>query len=164
MGTVKRLDRVKHNNTPFGTIYVKFDDPQAGNKLKDRRLLDELKECVPIKPISKRFPYKSRGTTIIAERKQFPLILAHAMTIHKSQGSTLEYMRGDLDQTSKNERYRAPIGQGMLYTLLSRAKSRDKLQLLNFEEKHIKTNICSSRDEPDEGRVYAFMESSINRN
>ena len=35
MGTVKCLDRVKHNNTPFGTIYVKFDDPQIGNKLKD---------------------------------------------------------------------------------------------------------------------------------
>ena len=49
IGTVKHLDRVKDNNTPFGTIYVKFDDPQAGNKLKDRRLLDELKECVPIK-------------------------------------------------------------------------------------------------------------------
>ena len=141
IGTVKHLDRVKDNNTPFGTIYVKFDDPQAGNKLKDRRLLDELKECVPIKPISKRFPYKHRGTTIIAERKQFPLILAHAMTIHKSQGSTLEYMSGDLNQTSRSGNRLAPIGQGMLYTLLSRAKSRDKLQLLNFDaERHIKTN------------------------
>ena len=30
------------------TIYVKFDDPKAGNSLKDRRFYDDLKEYVPI--------------------------------------------------------------------------------------------------------------------
>ena len=108
--------------------------------MKDRRLRGDLKECVPIQPVPKCFPYKQNRTTIIVERKQFPLILAHAITIHKSQGSTLEYMRGDLNQTSGNETRSAPIGQGMLYTLFSRAKSRNKLKLFNFKENQIGVN------------------------
>ena len=75
IGTVKHLDRVKDNNTPFGTIYVKFDDPQAGNKLKDRHLLDEFKECVPIKPISKRFPYKNKVRLSLLKENNFLLFL-----------------------------------------------------------------------------------------
>ena len=35
----------------------------------------------------------------------------------------------------------APISDGMLYTLLSRATSRNKLKLLNFEERHIRVNM-----------------------
>ena len=35
---------------------MKFDDPKAGNSLKDRRLRGELKECVPVTTGTKRFP------------------------------------------------------------------------------------------------------------
>ena len=109
--------------------------------MKDRRLRGELKECVPIKPLSLRFKYNyKRKSHITVERKQFPLVIGHAITIHKSQGSTLEYMKGDLDQTSNNPKYSAPIGPGMIYTLLSRAKSRDRIHLLNFKEDQIKVN------------------------
>ena len=45
---------------------------------------------------TKRFPFKKGKSTIIAEKKQFLLILGHAITVHKSQGSTLDYMQGDL--------------------------------------------------------------------
>ena len=72
------------------TIYVKFDDSKAGNSLKDR-LLGELKECLPITARAKRFQLK-KGKSTIADRKQFPLILGHAITIHKSHGSSLAYM------------------------------------------------------------------------
>ena len=137
IGTVKRLDRV--TDSPRGTIYVQFNDPQAGNKYKDRRLVGDLKECVPIQPVVRTFNYPQRSKTRAA-RKQFPLIVAYAITVHKAQGSTLPYMSGDLDQTSKGKNP-APMSKGMLYTLLSRAKSRDKLQLLNFDkDRHIKTN------------------------
>ena len=84
---------------------------------------------------------------INVQRKQYPGILGHAITVHKSQGSTLEYMKGDLDRTTQNKSaykkksaYKIPICQGQLYTLLSRAKCRDKVQLLNFEPDHIKVN------------------------
>ena len=74
---------------------MKFDDPKAGNSLKDRRLRDELKECIPIIARTK----KKVKSTVIAERKQFRLILGHAVTVHKSQGSTLTYMQGDLNRS-----------------------------------------------------------------
>ena len=71
---------------------MKFDDPKAGNSMKDRRLHGELKECVPITARAKRFPLKKGKSTVIAERKQFLLILGHAVTVHKSQGSALAFM------------------------------------------------------------------------
>ena len=58
---------------------MKFDDPKAGNSLKDRRVRGELKECVPITARTKKFPLKKGKSTVIAERKQFPLKLAHAI-------------------------------------------------------------------------------------
>ena len=143
IGTVKHLDK---KNKPLNSIiYLKFDDPKAGNSRKDRRLRGELKECVPISAVTKTFPFTRNNTTIIVQRKQFPAILGHSITVHKSQGSTLEYMKGDLDRTTKKhsesgKQYKVPICQGILYTLLSRAKSRDKVQLLNFESDHIKVN------------------------
>ena len=87
IGTVKHLDR--RSKLLCSTIYVKFDDPKAGNSLKVGRLRGELKECVPITARAKRFPLKKGKSNVIAERKQFLLILSFAITIHKSQGRTL---------------------------------------------------------------------------
>ena len=98
VGRVKHLDR--RSQPLCSTVYVKFDDPKAGNSLKDRRLRGELKECRPITAREKRFPLKKGKSTVIAERKQFPLILGHASTIRKSQGSTLAYMQGDLNRST----------------------------------------------------------------
>ena len=69
--------------------YVKFDDPKAGNSLKDRMLRDELKECVPITARLKKFPSKKIKSTVIAERKQFLLILGHVISVHKSEKEVL---------------------------------------------------------------------------
>ena len=81
----------------------------------------------------------------MAETKQFPLTLGYAITVHKSQGSTLAYMQGDLNRstgkkTATGKNYQQPISQGQFYTLLSRAKSHDKVLLLNFEPENIKVN------------------------
>ena len=144
IGTVMHLE-LKPDKPLIGSIYVKFDDPNAGNSLKDKRFRGELKKCVPITARTKRFPLRKSKTTITAERKQFPAILGHAITIHKSQGSTLDYMKGDLNRStgkksSLGKEYKQPISQGQFYTLLSRAKSRDKVLLLNFESENIKVN------------------------
>ena len=143
IGTVKYLDR--RSKPLCSTVYVKFDDPKAGNSLKDRRLRNELKDCVPITARAARFPLKKGKSTVIAERKQFPLILGHAITVLKSQGSTLAYMHADLNRstgkkTAMGKNYQQPLSQGQLYTLLSCAKSRDKVLLLNFEPEDIKVN------------------------
>ena len=140
-GEVKYILMPRGGNNLVGSIYVKFDDPNAGNSLKNNRLKDELKHCVPITAITKTFPYSSRKRTVTVQRKQFPLKLGHAITGHNSQGATLEYMKGDFDRTDKyGKTNRVPINPGAAYTILSRAKTRDKLQLLNFEAQHIKVN------------------------
>ena len=66
--------------------------------MKDRRLWNELKECVPITARTKKFHLKKGKITIIAERRQLPLILGRVITVYKSQGRALNYMKGDLSQ------------------------------------------------------------------
>ena len=73
------------------------------------------------------------------QRKQYPGILGHAITVHKSQGSTLAYMKGDLDRKSQKitklgKEYLAPVCQGQLYTLLSREPEQIKVNLSALEE------------------------------
>lgn len=58
-----------------------------------------------------------------ARRVQLPLILAWALSVHKSQGQTLERVRVDLRRTFE---------KGQAYVALSRATSMEHLQVLNF--------------------------------
>ena len=97
LATITKLDRVGNDiyGNPMGRVYVKCDNESAGSKRKDARLIQELKDCVPIQPEVVKFDYKGKEIT----RKQFPFILAHGMTAHKSQGCTIDYFVADLDRT-----------------------------------------------------------------
>ena len=157
LGTVKH--KTYNNRHPLlSTIFVKFDDEDAGKSRKNRKYRGELKECVPINAMPKTFPYSRGKTMITVERTQFPGILAHSITVHKSQGSTLEYMIGDQDRTTKNKgNYKVPIWEGLFYTLLSRGRRRDRIKLLNFEPDHIKVN-SSALEEIERMRKEAAFE------
>ena len=67
-GIVKYLN-MKYSKPLFGRIYIKFDEPVAGNSLKDRRLDEELQDCVPVTAIIKIFPYRHRGPIVFVKRK-----------------------------------------------------------------------------------------------
>lgn len=63
---------------------------------------------------------------------QIPLILAWAITIHKSQGSTLEHAEMDLGNSI--------FSDGQIYVALSRVKNMNGLYLKSFNPQKIKTN------------------------
>lgn len=58
-------------------------------------------------------------------RVQIPLVLSYAMSIHKSQGQTLERVKIDLSKVFE---------KGQIYTAISRAVSMDGLQVVGFRE------------------------------
>ena len=64
----------------------------------------------------------SAGSLFI--RLQIPLILAWALSVHKSQGQTLERVKVDLRRTFE---------KGQAYVALSRATSLETLEVLNFD-------------------------------
>ena len=113
------MNNVATNHVSKGMIYVKFDDENAGNSYKDNRLRGVFKQCVHISVSTNRFSFKRRKLLIVAKTKQFPLILARAVTIHKSQGSAIDYMTGNLDETSRNKNRKASVSDVMLYTMVS---------------------------------------------
>ncbi|TKY46808.1 ATP-dependent DNA helicase PIF1 [Spatholobus suberectus] len=71
------------------------------------------------------------GNEIVARRKQIPLILAWALSIHKCQGMTLDKAKINLSQA---------FGCGMVYTALSRVKCLDDLHLSGFRRSMIRAD------------------------
>jgi len=69
-----------------------------------------------------RFSVAERGIEV-ALRQQVPLMLAWSLSIHKSQGQTLQRARVDVGRA---------FDAGMVYVALSRAVSVDALQVLRF--------------------------------
>ncbi len=64
--------------------------------------------------------------------KQYPLILAWAITVHKSQGASLDLAEIDVGSTI--------FAYGQAYVALSRVRSLEGLRLIAFDEKKVKAN------------------------
>ena len=97
---------------------------------------------------------------IHAERRQFLGILAHAITVHKSQGNTFEYMMGDMYRTSdkitsKGKPRHVNVQPGQFNMMLSRGKSKDRVSLSNFNEDQIKVNLSALEE------MYRMRDSAL---
>ena len=69
---------------------------------------------------------------LYVHRKQFPLILAFAVTVHKCQGLSLDCAIMDLGEQV--------FADGMAYVALSRVKRLENLYLIAFKEEAIKVS------------------------
>lgn len=74
--------------------------------------------------------YESRRDGVLASRCQIPLALAWAITIHKSQGMSIDYMEADVSKA---------FAYGHVYVGLSRARSLDGLRLIGFHPSKVRT-------------------------
>lgn len=61
-------------------------------------------------------------------REQLPLLLAWAMSIHKAQGQSIDRLRVDLRRTFE---------KGQIYVALSRATSKEHLEVFNFDHRKV---------------------------
>ena len=77
------------------------------------------------------FTLSSTDSTRSSIRKQFPLVLSYAMSIHKAQGQTIRYLLVD---------FKSIFETGQAYVALSRCVSLENLQVLNFGMDKIKVN------------------------
>jgi hypothetical protein len=68
---------------------------------------------------------------VLASRSQLPLKLAWALTIHRSQGSTLDRAEIDISEA---------FADGQVYVALSRVRSLSSLSIKSFSPHKIKTN------------------------
>jgi DNA replication protein DnaC len=73
-------------------LLVLFDNPRVGVTLQRRALTSDTKEHgpVPIAPTNSDFSGVGQGAIVTLQRRQLPILLCWAATVHKVQGLTLE--------------------------------------------------------------------------
>ncbi|KAK3925970.1 LOW QUALITY PROTEIN: ATP-dependent DNA helicase pfh1 [Frankliniella fusca] len=81
--------------------------------------IDDEQKTVPITPVTKHFKYLDADCS----RTQFPIAIAYACTIHKSQGLTLSKIFVNIGNSEK---------PGLAYTALSRVKILDDMLIEPF--------------------------------
>lgn len=105
-----------------------------------------------IKATPEKWSIDDENGTSLASFNQIPLRLAWAITIHKSQGMTLEAAEIDLTKTFE-------AGQG--YVALSRLKSLDNLYLLGFNQKALAVDALALKADKRFRELSQIEEDSI---
>uniref|UniRef100_A0A3B3YQH8 ATP-dependent DNA helicase n=1 Tax=Poecilia mexicana TaxID=48701 RepID=A0A3B3YQH8_9TELE len=123
VGTVTEIVIPEKDKFPK-VVYVKFDDDRVGIKKRKscHYASSDLGGSTPIEP------EEDRATVKGGLRRQFPLKLAWACTVHKVQGMTVD------EAVVSFSKIFAP---GQAYVAVSRVKSLSGLTIQDFDEKRI---------------------------
>jgi hypothetical protein len=133
---------------PTGMVWVQFFDDRIGRILRNssrhmyRR--DIEKSWTPVEPIVKQFAAGHKGQAQI-QRLQFPLRPAHAKTVHRAQGDTMDTAVIDLTTRRKVDHIH--------YVAISRLRSLEGLHIVNLEEEKITIN---KEVQTEMGRLRSF--------
>ncbi|XP_027342806.1 ATP-dependent DNA helicase PIF1-like [Abrus precatorius] len=115
-------------NGATGTVMRFVEAGNVGDMCSDK-LLPEVKfDSGKTLTINPEEWHVMDGDEVVATRKQIPLILSWALSIHKCQGMTLDKAKIDLSKA---------FGCGMVYTALSRVKNLGDLHLSGFKPSKI---------------------------
>ncbi|XP_063405704.1 uncharacterized protein LOC134689670 [Mytilus trossulus] len=129
MGTVICIKDYSPNSLP-SAIFVLFDNERVGKNAKLQKIICG-KRCVGLKPSSEDIPLST------CVRKQFPLKLAWACTIHKVQGLTVEECVVDLNKC---------FTYGQAYVARSRVTSKSGLHIKSIETEKLDKKIFCDPD------------------
>lgn len=121
---IKNNNELAVSNGTMGEI-VAFEPVKAEDKDGDKLPVVKLNDGRRVKAEIEEWVIEDENGEILASYNQVPLCLAWAITIHKSQGMTLDAAEIDLSKTFE-------LGQG--YVALSRLKSLEGLQLLGMND------------------------------
>ena len=115
-----------YTQTPKERIFIRFDSSESGSKQKKTFVSGQVDTY--IERCEDRLDKHKHML-----RRQFPIKLAYACTIHKVQGMTTEAAVVSLDNM---------FDSGMAYVALSRTTSLKGLHIINFKESEI---YCNTR-------------------
>ncbi|KAG5666226.1 putative ATP-dependent DNA helicase PIF1, partial [Polypedilum vanderplanki] len=122
---------VEISNRKINCVYIEFDDESIGGKTRASRYQAMTTNHIsnrwtPIKTTKKSF-YTCQGGSVQVAREQFPLVMAEAITIHKSQGRSESKIVIDVRNPSKTRNH---MDRQKWYVALSRARSLNGLYIL----------------------------------
>ena len=131
MGTVANII-TEEITGEMKTILVEFDNDNVGCEAKYTSLYTNINHnAVPIEKVQVTFPVNRAKQSLQATRKQFPLTLAWAVTIHKCQGLTLPQIVVDMTPT------KGTFAAGQAYVAFSRVCTCEKLHIINYTHAQI---------------------------
>ena len=120
LGTVFKVSYNSDGN--LQTIYIKFDDNEAGLQRMRRDQYATQHNVVPINKIEMNVPVNTSSINPCIIRTRFPLMLAWACTAHKVQGLTVN---NTVVSFELNKQRRFSYGQ--IYVALSRVRNLSNL-------------------------------------
>ena len=125
-GIIKSI--ITNDEQSVTVILVQFDDKNVGKKAKSSsQYKSQHPDTVPI--YRHGVPFQHKNITIFCS--QFPLVLAWASTIHSVQGLTVDRIVVDLSKI---------FAAGQAYVALSRVKTLEGLQILNYKKSAFRTD------------------------